>query len=238
MLRLFAALMGVLAGMPAHALTVTPITIEMSSTGKNTRAVITITNTSNEPTAIEPTFDRVTLSESGTASREEGGAENFLILPLQAMLQPGATQTFRVQWVGAPDIPQSESYFITFNQLPVEGITKKAGLSILTAFSVAVNVAPSIVRPAIQLINTSLDQSGKPVITVQNPTAAHALMKDASITVHADGHDYEVSMPGFQQSYGNGLLQPWRKRRFVLPMELPPGTRALSASLDYKPPAR
>lgn len=237
MLRVFAALMGVLAGMPAHALTVTPITLEMSASGKNTRAVITITNSSNETTAVEPTFDRVTLSENGTAMREEGGADNFLILPLQAMLQPGATQTFRVQWVAAPDIPQSESYFITFNQLPVEGLTKKAGLAILTAFSVAVNVSPSAVRPSIQLVNTSMDASGKPAITVQNPTAAHALMKDALITVHADGNDYEVPMSGFQQYYGNGLLQPWRKRRFVLPVDLPSGIRSLSASLAYKPPA-
>ena len=238
MLRLFAALLGVLAAMPAHALTVTPITLEMSSTGKRTRAVITITNSSNEPTAIEPTFDRVMLSENGTATREEGGADNFLILPLQAMLQPGATQTFRVQWVGAPDIPQSESYFITFNQLPIAGLTKKTGLAILTAFSVAVNVAPSAVRPSMQLVDTSMGESGKPIITVQNPTAAHALMKDSSITVHADGHDYEMSMPAFQQSYGNGLLQPWRTRKFVLPVDLPPGTRSLSASLTYKPPAQ
>ncbi len=237
MLRLVAVLIGVLAAMPAHALTVTPITLEMSAAGKQTRAVITITNSSDEVTAIEPTFDKVSLSEDGNVTREATSADNFLILPLQAMLQPGATQTFRVQWVGAPDIPQSESYFITFNQLPIEDLAQKKGLTILTAFSVAVNVSPASARPAMQLVGTGLNSSGKPVITVQNPTAAHALLRHAVITVHADGSDYEVPAAGIQQAYGNGLLQPWRKRRFVLPVDLPPGTRSVTASLNYSPPA-
>lgn len=236
MLRLVAVIIGVLAAMPAHGLTVTPITLEMSSMGKQARAVITITNTSNEVTAIEPTFDKVTLSEDGNVTREEAGDDNFLILPLQALLQPGATQTFRVQWVGAPDIPQSESYFITFNQLPVQGLSKKAGLTILTAFSVAVNVAPAFSRPSLQLVSTALDASGKAVITVQNPSAAHALLRHATITLNADGNNYDVPLELLQQTYGNGLLQPWRKRRFVLPVDLPTGTRSVSASLVYTPP--
>ena len=238
MIRLLAVLLGVLAAMPAHALTVTPITVEMNSAGPRTRAVITITNSSNEVTAVEPSFNRVTLNEHGSTTREEGGSDNFLILPLQAMLQPGATQTFRLQWVGAPDIPQSESYFVTFNQLPIEGLMKKTGLTILTAFSVAVNVAPLSARPVVQLVATSIDASGKPAITVQNPTASHALMKDAAITVHADGTDYPLSLADFQQAYGNGLVQPWRTRRFVLPVELPRGVTSVTATLNFKAPAQ
>lgn len=236
MLRLFAAVIGVLAASPAHALTVTPITLEMTPTGQRARAVITITNSSNEPTAVEPVFDKITLSERGTATREPTQGENFLILPLQALLQPGATQTFRLQWVGPPDIPQSESYFVTFNQLPIQSLSKQTGLSILTAFSVAVNVAPLSARPTIQLISTDLDTSGNPAITVQNPTAAHALLKDASIIIHADGLDFEVPTTALQQSYGHGLLQPWSKRRFILPVTLPANTRSLSATLNYRPP--
>lgn len=238
MLRAFAVLLGVLAAMPAHALTVTPITLEMTSAGRNARAVITLTNPSDEPTAIEPTFDRITLSENGSVTREAGGAENFLILPLQTILNPGATQTFRVQWVGPPDIPQSESYFITFNQLPVEGLAAKTGLTILTSFSVAVNVAPQFASPNMELVGTSLDPSGRPAITVQNPTATHAFLKHAVITVHADGAAYDVPVSAIEQTFGSGLLQPWRKRTFILPVDLPRGTRQISASLVFNPPPR
>lgn len=100
----------------------------------------------------------------------------------------------------------------------------------------AVNVAPASARPDLQLVGTALDASGKAVITVQNPTAAHALLKHAAITLNADGTTYDVSLEALQQTYGNGLLQPWRKRRFVLPVSLPPATRSVSASLTYTPP--
>lgn len=237
MIRAFAVLLGVLAALPAHALSVTPITIEMSAVGKHARAVISITNPSNEVTAIEPSFQKVTITEDGTVFRTEGGADNFLILPLQTLIQPGATQTFRLQWVGAPDIPQSESYFVTFNQLPIEGLSNKVGLSILTAFSVAVNVAPALAKPAISLVGVTLVKSGSVAVTVQNPTAAHALLKHAALSIHADGIAYDIPPSTIEQAYGNGLLQPWSKRTFVLPMNLPPGTGSVSASLDYSPPA-
>ena len=239
--RFVAVLFGVLAAAPAHALSVTPVTLEMSSAGKGTRAVITLTNPSAEPTAIEPTFERVTLDENGQATRQPVAGDHFLLMPLQALLPPGASQTFRLQWVGPPDIPQSESYFVTFNQLPVQGLAKRTGLTILAGFSVAVNVSPLEARPNIALVTAALDRTAgktRPAITVQNPTPAHALLKHATITIHADGTPYQLDGDTFAQTYGNGLLQPWSKRRFVLPIDLPPGTRAITASIAYRPPAR
>lgn len=241
MIRILAVLLGVCAAAPAHALSVTPITLEMSSAGKWARAVITLSNPSAEPTAVEPAFERVTLDENGKATREAVTGDNFLLLPLQALLPPGASQTFRLQWVGPPDIPQSESYFVTFNQLPVQGLAKKTGLAVLAGFSVAVNVSPLLARPAITLVSTGVDRSEaktRPAITVQNPTAAHALLRHAAITIDADGATYQLDGETFAQTYGNGLLQPWSKRRFILPIDLPPGTRGITASIEYQPPVR
>lgn len=241
MIRILAVLLGVCAAAPAHALSVTPITLEMSSAGKGARAVITLSNPSAEPTAVEPTFERVTLDENGKTKREPVAGEHFLLLPLQALLPPGASQTFRLQWVGPPDIPQSESYFVTFNQLPVQGLAKRTGLTVLAGFSVAVNVSPPQARPDIVLVYAAIDRTeGKtrPALTVQNPTAAHALLRHATITLTADGTTYRLDGETFAQAYGNGLLQPWSKRRFILPIDLPPGTRSVTASIDYHPPIR
>lgn len=239
MLRAFAVLLGVLAAVPAHALSIAPITVEMTSSGRNARAVVTITNNSNEAAAIEPTFERVTILEDGAVIRKPVSGESFLVLPLQTMVPPGATQTFRIQWVGAPDIPQSESYFITFNQLPVQGLAKKTGITLLAAFSVAVNVAPTFAKPHVDLVTTNIDRTQhtpRPAITVQNPSPVHALLKHAAIIVHADGIDYQLEPLRFEHTYGNGLLQPWAKRRFVLPVDLPPGTKAVTATMTFNPP--
>lgn len=241
MTRFFAVLFGVLAAVPAHALSVTPITIEMTSAGKGARAIITISNQTSEPTAIEPSFERIAIGQDGSVTRETVTGENFLLLPLQSLLQPGTSQTFRLQWVGPPDIPQSESYFITFNQLPVSGVAKKQGLVILTGFSVAVNVSPLHAVPVIDLVSTDVARTkGKahPAITVQNPSACHALLKHATVTINADGTTFTLHGHNIEETFGNGLLQPWSKRRFVLPIDLPPNTDAVTASITYRPPAR
>lgn len=236
MYRVLAALFGVFAAMPAHALSVTPITIEMAAAGKSSRATVTITNPSPDATAIEPSFSRVEISESGASNQTAGGDENFLIMPMQALIPPGASQTFRLQWVGPPDLPQSESYFVTFNQLPVKGLAEHTGITLLTSFSVAVNVAPTFIRPEIELIDIQHRQDGT-AVTVQNPTAAHALLKHAVITVFADGAAHTVDASDVERMYGAGLVQPWKRRTFVLPFPFPTPARTLSASIDYKPPA-
>lgn len=238
MFRFLAALCGVFAAMPAHALSVTPITIEMKSVGNSARATITVTNPTSQPTAIEPTFDRVSISENGAVSRKEDDGGNFLIMPLQAVIPPGGTQTFRLQWLGEPNLPRSESYFITFNQLLIRGLAATTGITVLTAFSVAVNVNPAGIPPAITLTSTEIDTSSgtpRPVITVENPTQAHALLKDAAITVIADGVQLPVPVHDFEQAFGTGLLQPWARRRFVLPIDLPPTTQTITARIDYHP---
>ncbi len=239
MLRFLAVVLGVLAAAPAHALSITPISIELNAAGKATRAVITVTNITDEPIAVEPAFERITIDENGMVERHATDAGNFLLLPLQSMLQPGTSQTFRLQWVGAPDIPQSESYYITFNQLPVKGISKLVGVTVLTSFSVAVNVRPISAHPDVQLVGTGVDReraNPRPTITVQNPTPAHALLKHADITVYANEQEFVLPRHQFEQVYGNGLIQPWSKRRFVLPINLPVNASTVSASVSYQPP--
>lgn len=237
MIRIFAVLLGMCAAAHAHALTITPITLELSAAGKETRAVITITNPTNEPAAIEPMFERVTIGENGTVTREAVSADNFLLMPLQSVLPPGAAQTFRLQWIGPPDLPQSESYYITFNQLPVQGLARRTGVTLLTSFSVAVNVSPASGRSAVQLVSTGMEGT-RPTITVQNPTATHALLKYADITINAADTTIPVPRHAFEQMYGNGLLQPWSKRTFTLPIDLPAHVGPISAALHYEPPQR
>ena len=80
----------------AHATSVTPMNIEMTAAGPRARAQIIVTNTSHEPVAIEPTANRVVLDEHGKSSSSPG-ADDFLIMPTQALIAPGSSQTFRVQ---------------------------------------------------------------------------------------------------------------------------------------------
>src|SRR5262249_42708652 len=103
---------------PAAATTVSPLNIEMPAVGPTARAHIEVTNTSTDPIAIEPTVTQMTLDEHGKAQHVPS-AQDFLVLPPSALIPPGGVQTFRVQWLGGPDLPQSRSYMVAMNELPL-----------------------------------------------------------------------------------------------------------------------
>jgi fimbrial chaperone protein len=105
-----AALLVLAAAAPAVAATsVSPIQLEMTSAGPASRTQVTVTNTSQAPLAIETSLQRVELSENGEEKLSKAGDE-FLIFPPQAMVPPGGTQVFRVQWVDEPRLERSQSF--------------------------------------------------------------------------------------------------------------------------------
>jgi fimbrial chaperone protein len=221
----------------AHATSVTPMNIEMSAAGQRARAQIIVTNTTHEPVAIEPTVTQIVLNEHGKSSASPA-RDDFLILPTQALIAPGGSQTFRLQWLGAPDLAESRSYLIAMNQLPLQGFKAKAGLQFIISFAVAVNVAPAQGRGALTLISSGVHTAQgqrQPFIVIENPTRVHALLKDAALTLEGNGWSTTLPRGSLQNVLGTGLVQPGRKRVFVLPVQLPANVNQITASVDYRP---
>jgi len=238
MLRIFAAAL-LTAACLQHALatTVSPLNIEMSTAGPGSRSQITVHNPSSKPVAIEPTVSEIFLNEYGSPSSLPGGSE-FLILPMQAVIPPGGAQTFRVQWAAGPTIPESRSYLVTMQELPVTTINSNAGMHVLMSFAVAINVAPNDGTPALNLIDSGVtaDPTGvrKPYLIVENPTHVHALLRDASITLSADNWSTTLPAGSLITKMGTGLVQPRKQRSFLLPVDIPSDVRTLKANISYR----
>jgi P pilus assembly chaperone PapD len=210
----------------------------MGTTGSSARARITMTNTGDSPLAVEPGVETTEMDELGRVKHGEAGDE-FLILPAQALIAPGATQVFRVQWVGDPDIPESRSYLVTLNELPVRGKNARTSLGVTVSFGVAVNVAAPGVRPGLTVLKSGVKPDGnggnRPFVVVENPTSGHALLKDAAILLTAPNWSTRIAPGSFEKVLGTGLVLPGHRREFVLPVNLPPGLKSVSASVDYRP---
>lgn len=223
-----------LSAAPASATSVTPINIEMSAGGPKARAHIVVTNTGGDPIAIEPTVALTVVSETGKALTSPADGD-FLILPTQALIAPGAAQTFRVQWLGGPGLAESRSYLVTMNELPVRGLSGRAGLRLVMSFAVAVNVAPVGGRGALHVASSGVTAGRKPFVVLDNPTATHALLKDADITVTGDGWTTTLPAGSLQTMLGTGLVQPRHRRTFTLPVDVPARVRTLTVAVDYRP---
>jgi fimbrial chaperone protein len=225
-----------LSALSADATTVSPVNIEMTASGPKSRTQITVTNTSSQPIAVEPTTDALTISPTGASSTAPAD-EAFLILPAQALVPPGASQVFRVQYVGDPAAEQSHSYLITMAELPIRELTSNAGIQLQVSFAVAVNVAPVSGTAALTLVDAGVkqDPTGKrrPYVLVENPTPVHALLRDANITLANGSWSKHFTPSSLEGVLGTGLVQPGARREFFLPADVPPGVTTVTARVEY-----
>jgi P pilus assembly chaperone PapD len=222
----------------AAAMSVTPIHVEMTSAGSGGRAQVTVTNDSTDPLPVEAVIQRLALGEDGSQQLAPAG-EDFLVFPPQALIPAGGSQVFRVQWVGEPVIGQSQSFMLSMNQIPVKLPEGQNSVQVVMSFGVVINVAPPEGASALNLVGAGVTKTkdGKrlPTITVENPTNVHALLPQSTIHLTGPGWSYDMQPLELTEKVGIGLVQPGKKRRFVLPVELPASVTSVQASLDYKP---
>ncbi len=221
----------------AQAMSVTPIHVEMISAGSTSRNQVTVHNNGKDPLPVETGLERMALDENGNRKMVKAGDE-FLVFPPQAIIPPGGTQVFRLQWVGEPMLAQSQSYMLSVSQVPVKLPQGQSKLQVVMSFGVVVNVAPPQAAPSLKVVGSGLTTDAKghrrAFVTVENPTKFHALLPDGKLSLAGPGWQHTLSSTEMREKLGIGLVQPGKRRRFVLPIDLPASVGSVQASLDYR----
>ncbi len=230
-----------LASSSAHAFSVSPTHIELSSVGRAGRSQITVKNDGKRPMPVEVGIEKFTLNENGQRKAIKAG-DDFLVFPMQAIIPAGGTQVFRLQWVGEPMLAESQSFIVNVAQVPVRMPKGRSGIQVAMSFGALVNVAPPRGLPALSLVGAGViaDKSGQrfPMITVQNPSHVHALLTKSTLQLSGPGWSMSIPPGELQQKIGIGLVQPGKRRKFVLPVRLPANADRLQASLSFDPTRR
>jgi len=235
----FGALAGaVSAPDAANAMKVRPLVLEMKSVGREARSTLQVVNDGANQLPVEIVIYKLDLDARGRQTRTEGG-DNWLIFPPQAMVGAGSSQTFRIQWVGDPEIPESQSFIFSVNQVPVQMPEGQSGVQVVFNFAAIVNIAPPRGEPALELVSAEVgtDDKGnrRPLLTLRNPSRVHALANEATISISGDGWSTTMTPRELDQKMGLGLVQPGKTRRLLIPVDVPDGVSLINASIDYKP---
>lgn len=238
LLRLLLVLGIVGGGSALYAMTVQPVVIDLTSSGAGMSRVVTVENTFANPLPVEMRIQELALTEAGVQGTGQE-SDDLLVFPQQALIQPGQTQTFRVQYVGDPALARSKHYYVTVAQLPVQLPQGQSAIQILYNFQVLVSVAPQGARPAfsVQKGEIARNDEGKPVpiVTVTNNSPAHGYLSKGRLRiVQKDGSGREVFRrtllgPEIQQTIGFGLIGAGQTRRVQVPLELPSDGGTLEA---------
>ncbi len=204
--------------------------------------IVTVENTFATPLPVELRVEE--LVPDGDNLKPSGkDPGDLLIFPPQAMIQPGQTQSFRIQFVGDPALARSKHYYVTVAQLPVKLPEGQSAIQILYNFQVLVSVAPQGAKPNLQIKTATVgnNAAGKPVpiLTLDNDSPSHAYLSDGRLRIigrDASGKEtirQTLSGPEIQQTIGFGLVGSGQTRRMQLPLELPAGTATVDA--QYTP---
>ncbi|WP_423141728.1 molecular chaperone [Parablastomonas sp. CN1-191] len=214
----------------ALAMTVQPVVLDLQTQGRGMTQVITVTNTFAAPLAVELRAEQIVMAD-GTMRPSGKETDDLLIFPPQALIQPGQTQSFRVQYVGDPQLATSKHYYVTVAQLPVKRAEGDASVQVLYNFQVLVSIAPQGGKPAIKVDQAAIvtSDAGKPVVslTVSNPSNTHGFLSQGRMRIiERDAAGKEIfrrslAGPEVQQIIGYGLIGAGQTRKVTVPVELP-----------------
>lgn len=221
-----------------HAMSVTPIVLEMQDSGGRAKSVLRVSNDAANAIQVEIKISRLTLDDEGK-STTVAADRDFIIFPPVATIAPGGSQAFRVQWAGSPRIEKSQSYIFSVNQLPVKFPNTQSGMQLLVNFAVVANIAPIGSTATIDLVTAVVgrDSSGtaRPQLLVQNNGRRHASLADATITLASTKWSQTLTPPALRQMLGVALIQPGQRRKFTIPVPVPAGVTSMTARIDYQP---
>lgn len=227
-----------------QALQVKPIIFDMSSAGSDSRKAITVTNSAATPVPMELLVNRLDLGPNGEMIKTPGGGEDFLIFPPQTIIPANSTQTFRIQWIGDPEIAESRSYNISVNQIPVKPPAlpedeTRMSIQIVYSFVATVTVRPPQGVSSFQIRNAEAaqDKDGKRgvALTIENSGNLHNYLANAEVRLQASDWSRKLAPPAVRALAGPGLVLPYHTRRIFIPIDdLPRNPGAVTASITFK----
>jgi P pilus assembly chaperone PapD len=239
-------------GAPALAMTVQPVVIDMTPSGRQMSTTVSVQNTFTTPLPVELTVQELTFDESGAKGTGKDPGD-LLIFPPQALIPPGETQAFRIQWVGDPELARSKHFYVTVAQLPVKLPEGQSAIQILYNFQVLVNVAAADPHPELSVAKAEIvatpaeaatkDKPGKPAgfapaVWIRNAGNSYGYLSRHRMQVRVtDASGKEVAKKSYspeeiQQSIGFGVIGPDTTRRIVLPIEVAAGQGQVTVEIS------
>lgn len=242
---LFLFLFAATAPVAGIATTVSPVVLDLQTTGRGVVSNISVTNTSAGPMTMEIAVTPLRPTATGF---EPAGApdsdEDLLVTPPSSLIPAGKTQTFRVQWVGDPEMTRSKHYYVGVNQLPVKLPEGQSAVQIVYNFNVLVSVSSPDQKPQLAITSIAPETvDGKPVaaITIRNSGTAHDYISQHKLKITetsaagAQVGSKTISGSEFQRLVGYGLVATGQSRTVDVPLDGPiPAGATLAAVLDER----
>ena len=153
----------------AFGITLFPTVIELNTDHRATSQLV-VTNNSTQALPLEANVRRLNFSSDGTFETSDLSSEEMFVFPPAAMLEPGARQVFRIQWLGNRSLETSQSYFVRFSTVNIgqnnaridKPIGLTTGINLQVHYNALLHIHSSSLEPDVKL---HIDEQGKLTLT-------------------------------------------------------------------------
>jgi fimbrial chaperone protein len=200
------------------ALTVTPMSIELTETGAGSTASFRIENDSDAPIAVIVSVMTRAIEPDGTERNAPAGTD-FLVMPSRLVLDPRSARVVKVQWRGSAPLSVERAYRVLVEQVPVSfGESGGSGIRIMFRYLAALYVVPAgaagrlslaSVIPAVRGGLTGL------LVTVRNDGNKHFITSNPRLLVRGESEEREFSGDALSGLSGLNILARSRREVFI-----------------------
>ncbi|GAB5454729.1 MAG: hypothetical protein Hens2KO_09580 [Henriciella sp.] len=200
--------------------------VELEPVGRSSVARVELTNDADRDIPYEVRMMIGNISEEGKLSLTPAD-EDFLVFPAQSIVEANSQQVFRIQYVGEPELAQSEVYYMSIQQIPVDFEGDGSEVQVVVNYNVLVNVVPDGTEPKADIEDIEVTtQDGVPgfKLRVTNTGTRFFLagMADWQIQATAeDGSEVDLKFENDEMTrkIGVGVIGPSKSRIFFVPTE-------------------
>ena len=193
---------------PANSYDLKPIIIQLAPTGAGSIQSVLITNTHNEPIAVEVRAYTRLQNPDGTETRTPED-ENLIITPPQMVIAPKASQSFKVRWVGDPAPDKEIAFRLVSTQLPIKFKNEKKGnidvnVSMNYRYEAALYIVPPSSKPSARLTGLApvKDKDGKTWLEAKilSDGTRRAILSNPVLVVRPANGSTPVTLEGEQMA--------------------------------------
>ena len=213
------ALLMLLMSSQIFAFKLTPIEAEFAP-GRLAVQTFKLENQGTQPIAVEIRVQARDMAINGS-DQLTASADTFVVYPDQVVMNPGATQSVRVQWTGTQAPSKEQAFRLIAEQLPIEldaNGAERSGLRLMVKYLAALYVRPP--NPAARLSArfepSGSKKSGSAGLVLHNEGNAHVIVRSEMVEVLLDGNPIEMTAAQREAVHGRNVLAH-RERRLELP---------------------
>jgi fimbrial chaperone protein len=178
------------------ALSVTPMTVELTETGTGSTASFRIENDSDSPIAVIVSVKTRAIAIDGTENNEPVGAD-FLVLPSRLVLEPRTTRVVKVQWRGTKPLSHEQAYRVMVEQVPVAfAEAGGSGIRILFRYIAALYVVPAGASGHLSLgavAASEVDGKAGFMVRIDNDGDKHFITKSPRLQLRGGAQELDLS---------------------------------------------